>query len=38
MILPFKEKLPQIDPTVFIADNALVIGDVEMGAGANVWF
>ena len=38
MILNFKEKLPKIDPSVFIADNALVIGDVEIGAGSNVWF
>jgi gamma-carbonic anhydrase len=38
MIRDFKEKQPKIDPSVFIADNALVIGDVEIGAGANVWF
>jgi carbonic anhydrase/acetyltransferase-like protein (isoleucine patch superfamily) len=38
MILDFKGIHPQIDPTVFIADNALVIGDVELGAKANIWF
>ena len=38
MILDFKGMSPKIDPTVFIADNALVIGDVELGAKANVWF
>lgn len=38
MILDFQGKSPKIDPTVFIADNALVIGDVELGAKANVWF
>ena len=38
MILDFQGMSPKIDPTVFIADNALVIGDVELGAKANVWF
>lgn len=38
MLLDFEGKTPCIDPTVFIAPNALVIGDVEIGAGANVWF
>jgi len=38
MILEFQGIKPKIDPTVFIADNALVIGDVELGARANVWF
>jgi carbonic anhydrase/acetyltransferase-like protein (isoleucine patch superfamily) len=38
MILDFKGIRPKIDPTVFIADNALVIGDVELAAKANVWF
>ena len=38
MILDFKGMSPKINPTVFIADNALVIGDVELGAKANVWF
>jgi carbonic anhydrase/acetyltransferase-like protein (isoleucine patch superfamily) len=38
MILDFKGMSPKIDSTVFIADNALVIGDVELGAKANVWF
>jgi carbonic anhydrase/acetyltransferase-like protein (isoleucine patch superfamily) len=38
MILPFQGIRPKIDPTVFIADNALVIGDVELGAKANIWF
>lgn len=38
MILDFQGMSPKIDPTVFIADNALVIGDVELGAKTNVWF
>lgn len=37
LILPFKGILPRIDPTVFLA-NATIIGDVEIGAGSNIWF
>src|SRR4026207_921509 len=37
-ILPYKGKLPKIDPTVFVAPNAVVIGDVELGARSSVWF
>jgi carbonic anhydrase/acetyltransferase-like protein (isoleucine patch superfamily) len=38
MIMPFKEKFPKIDPTAFVAENATIIGDVEIGPGTNVWF
>jgi carbonic anhydrase/acetyltransferase-like protein (isoleucine patch superfamily) len=38
MIMPFKGKLPRIDPTAFVAENATIIGDVEIGAGSNIWF
>ena len=38
MILEFSGKYPKIDPTAFIAENATVIGDVEIGPGANIWF
>jgi carbonic anhydrase/acetyltransferase-like protein (isoleucine patch superfamily) len=38
MIVPFQGKFPKVDPTAFVADNAMVIGDVEVGAGANIWF
>ncbi len=38
MILDFKGKTPRVDPSVFIAENAMVIGDVEIGPGSNVWF
>ena len=38
MILTFRGKRPRIDPTVFVAENAVVIGDVEIKAGANIWF
>lgn len=38
MITAFKGKFPRIDPTAFVAENAMVIGDVEIGPGANIWF
>ncbi len=38
MIVEFNGKRPKIDPTAFIAENAMVIGDVEVGPGANIWF
>src|ERR1700722_17826868 len=38
LILPFANKLPQIAPDAFIADNATIIGDVVIGAGASIWF
>jgi len=38
MIVPFQGKVPKVDPTAFVAENAMVIGDVEIGAGANIWF
>lgn len=37
-ILPFGGKLPRIAPDVFIAPNAVIIGDVEIGAGSSIWF
>jgi gamma-carbonic anhydrase len=38
MILPFLDKTPQIHPTVYVSDNAMVIGDVEIGEDSSVWF
>jgi carbonic anhydrase/acetyltransferase-like protein (isoleucine patch superfamily) len=32
------EIAPQIDPTAWIADNAVLIGRVVLGPGASVWF
>jgi carbonic anhydrase/acetyltransferase-like protein (isoleucine patch superfamily) len=29
---------PQIDPTAWIAPTAVLIGDVRVGPGANIWF
>jgi carbonic anhydrase/acetyltransferase-like protein (isoleucine patch superfamily) len=38
MIVEFNGKHPKVDPTAFIAENAMIIGDVEIGPGANIWF
>jgi carbonic anhydrase/acetyltransferase-like protein (isoleucine patch superfamily) len=38
MIKSFAGKNPKIDDTAFIAEDALVIGDVEIGEEASVWF
>ncbi len=38
MILEINGKRPRIDPKAFVADSAMVIGDVVVGTGANIWF
>lgn len=38
LILPYRDQTPRIAPDAFIAPNATIIGDVEIGAGASVWF
>ncbi len=38
MILPYLSKLPRLHSTVFVAESAQVIGDVELGPDASVWF
>jgi len=37
-LLTFKGKTPRIGRGVFLAPNATLIGDVEIGDGASVWF
>jgi len=38
MILPYNNISPKIANNVFIAPNATIIGDVEIGEDASVWF
>ena len=38
LVLPYKGKTPRIADDVFIAPGAVVIGDVEIGPGASVWY
>ncbi|HEX3101879.1 MAG TPA: gamma carbonic anhydrase family protein, partial [Pyrinomonadaceae bacterium] len=38
MIKPFKNIDPKIHETAFIAEDTIIIGDVEIGEDASVWF
>ena len=37
-LYPFEGKRPSVHPTAFVAPTAAVIGEVEIGEGANVWY
>jgi carbonic anhydrase/acetyltransferase-like protein (isoleucine patch superfamily) len=38
MIKPFQNTQPKIHETAFVAETAVVIGDVEIGAESSVWY
>lgn len=38
IIRPYKNTLPKIDSTAFIAENAAIIGDVDIGAETSIWY
>ena len=38
MNIPYKDKYPAIAPGVFIAPTAVIIGDVKIAEGANIWY
>ncbi len=38
VILPVKDKYPQIPTDCFVAPNATIVGDVSMGANCSIWF
>ena len=38
MILDFKGVKPEIHSTVFLADDAVIIGDVEIAEDASIWY
>lgn len=35
---PYKNISPQINASVFIAENAVLIGDVEIGSESSIWY
>ena len=37
-LIPFEGKSPIVHPTAFIAPGTVLIGDVEVGEGASVWY
>ena len=36
-ILPFGDRNPEIDPEAYVSPQATIVGDVEIGARANIW-
>ena len=38
LILPYKGILPKIHESVFVAPNACIAGDVEIGEDSSIWF
>ncbi len=38
MIYPFKGKTPKLHTSVYVADGAKIIGDVEIGEMSSIWF
>ncbi|MGF1610553.1 MAG: gamma carbonic anhydrase family protein [Kiloniellales bacterium] len=38
LIRSFAGKHPRLDPEAFVAETAVVIGDVEVGPGSSVWY
>ncbi|MEJ7621979.1 MAG: gamma carbonic anhydrase family protein [Aquificaceae bacterium] len=38
IVKPYKDKYPVIHPSVFLAENSTVIGDVEIGEDSSVWY
>ncbi|MEX2528958.1 MAG: gamma carbonic anhydrase family protein [Gemmatimonadota bacterium] len=38
LLLPFRGKQPQVDPTAYLAPTAVLIGDVTVGPEASIWF
>lgn len=38
MIYPYKDKIPSIDESAFIADYVTIIGDVTIGPETTIWF
>lgn len=38
LIRPYRSVLPAIDPTAFVAETAVITGDVVVGPGSGVWY
>jgi carbonic anhydrase/acetyltransferase-like protein (isoleucine patch superfamily) len=38
MIAPLGERRPQIDPSAFVVESAIIVGDVRLAADTSVWF
>lgn len=38
LILPYKDKTPRIHDSVYLAETAVIAGDVEIGEDSSIWF
>lgn len=38
IILPYRNVMPTLAATAYVADTAVVVGDVELGEGTGIWF
>ena len=38
MIIPYKGKTPEVEEAAFVADNAVISGDVTLRKNSSVWF
>lgn len=38
MLIPYRGRMPNVHDSVFVADGAKIIGDVEIGKESSVWF
>lgn len=38
MLIPYRDQMPQVSPGAFLADGAMLIGNVTVGPNANIWY
>lgn len=38
MLIGYNGKMPQLDPSVYVAEGAKIIGDVQVGLDSSIWF
>ena len=38
IIQPYGGRAPRLHPSVYVAPDGVVVGDVEVGEGASIWF
>lgn len=38
LVMSYKDKQPLIHPSVFLAENSVIIGDVEIGEDSSIWY
>lgn len=38
MLVPYKDKVPRVSPQAFLAEGAMLIGDVRIGSNSSIWY